>query len=140
MAFVNEKLTKQYGEEFKSWGLKRPSFGFGKLIKEVPMEVPYYWTADHERKMYLMGASNDRDYPDEKVFIFIWNGKKNLVQFNISFEDNDTVVWRLPEQYLINNTFPFCEEEGFIDDLRDALTAHGAFGWNDKDNKTKCEF
>lgn len=141
MAFINEQLTSEQKEDFNSLKIKRPIFGLGRIIREVDMELPWYWTIDKERKMYLMPTSYDRDYPDEKVFVFVWNNKNYLVQFNISFEDN-TGVWNVPKKYLIDNIFPYCTEEHFLDDLRDALLVYGVFG-TDKLNETsniKCNF
>lgn len=105
MAFVNERLTSEQKEDFNSLKIKRPVFGFGRIIKEIDMELPWYWTIDKERKTYLMSTSYDRDYPDERVFVFIWNNKNYLVQFNISFENGYTVVWNIPKHYLINDVF-----------------------------------
>lgn len=137
MAFINEKLTSVQKEEFNSLKIKRPVFGFGRIIREIDMELPWHWTIDKERKMYLMPTSYDRDYPDERVFVFIWNHKNYLVQFNISFENGYTVVWSIPKHYLINNVFPYCEEDRFLDDLRDALVAYGVSGDPDNSDK-KC--
>lgn len=140
MAFINEKLTPEQHEEFNSWGIKKPIFGFGQISREKDMVNPLYWTVDHEREIYLLSTTHDRDYPDESVFIFIWNKKKYLVQFNSHFEDEETVVWSVPEKYLIDSTFPYCEEEGFIDDLRDALLCYGSMGTTDENCKTVCNF
>ena len=141
MAFINEKLTSEQAEEFNSLKIKEPIFGFGRIIKEIDMDFPYLWTVDKERKMYLIASSCDRDYPDEEVFVFVWHNKNYLVQFRMSFEDSNTGIWNIPEKYLIDNTFPYCTEEHFLDDLRDALLAHGVFG-NDEVNKgnVKCNF
>lgn len=79
MAFINEKLTSEQKEEFNSLKIKRPILGFGRVIREIDMEFPWYWTIDKEREMYLMPTSYDRDYPDERVFVFIWNNKNYLV-------------------------------------------------------------
>ncbi len=142
MAFINEYLTSEQKEEFNSLKIKSPIFGLGHIIKEIDMECPWYWTIDKERKMYLIESSCDRDYPDEKVFVFVWNNKNYLVQFNISFEDINTGVWNVPKKYLIDNIFPYCTEEHFLDDLRDALLVYGIFG-TDKLNESgsiKCNF
>ena len=142
MSFINEKLTSEQEEEFLSLNIKRPIFGFGRIIREIDMEVPWQWTIDKERKMYLIETSYDRDYLNENVFVFIWNHKNYLVQFSFSFEDSDTGVWNVPEKYLIDTRFPYCTEEHFLDDLRDALLAHGVFG-NDFTNgngNIKCNF
>ncbi len=128
MAFINEKLTSEQKDIFNSLNIKRPVFGFGHVIREVDMEFPWYWTIDKERKMYLMSTSYDRDYLDEKVFVFVWNNKNYLVQFNISFENGYTVVWNIPKHYLINDVFPYCEDDRFLDDLCDALVAYGVSG------------
>lgn len=137
MAFVNERLTSEQKEIFNSLKIKKPIFGFGRIIREVDMELPWYWTIDKERKMYLMSTSYDRDYPDERVFVFIWNNKNYLVQFNISFENGYTIVWNIPKRYLINDVYPYCEDDCFLDDLREALAAYGVSG--DPDNSyEKC--
>lgn len=143
MAFINEKLTSEQKDIFNSLNIKRPVFGFGHVIREVDMEFPWYWTIDKERKMYLMSTSYDRDYPDERVFIFVWNNKNYLVQFNISFENGYTVVWNIPKHYLINDVFPYCEDDRFLDDLCDALAAYGVSGNPDNSNEkssTKISF
>lgn len=142
MAFINEKVTPEQAEEFYSMKIKEPIFGLGRIIKEIDMECPWHWTIDKERKMYLLPTSYDRDYHDERVFVFIWNNKNYLVQFNFSFEDGNTGVYNIPEKYLIDNTFPYCTEEHFLDDLRDALLVYGIFG-TDKLNESgsvKCNF
>lgn len=128
MAFINEKLTPEQAEDFYSMKIKRPIFGFGRIIREIDMELPWYWTIDKERKMYLMSTSYDRNYFYEKVFVFVWNNKNYLVQFNLSFENGNTVVWNIPKHYLINDAFPYCTEEHFLDDLCEALAAHGVTG------------
>ncbi len=143
VAFTNEKLTSEQAGEFNSLKIKRPIFGFGRIIREIDMELPWYWTIDKERKMYLMPTSRDRDYPDERVFIFVWNNKNYLVQFNVSFENGYTVVWNIPKKYLINNLFPYCTEENFLDDLREALIVYGVSGDPDNSDEkcsTKCNF
>ena len=138
MAFINEQLTPEQQKEFLSWKVKEPILGFGQIIKEVEMYPPFEWTIDKERNIYLIGSSIDRDYPDEKVFVFIWNNKNYIVQFNQSFEDDYTVVWSQPQKYVINNSFPYCTEKDFIDDLRNALSTYGAFG-NLTDINQKCK-
>lgn len=122
--------------------IKRPIFGFGRIIREIDMELPWFWTLDKERKMYLMPTSYDRDYPDERVFVFVWNNKKNLVQFNFGFEDGCTAVYKVPEKYLIDSVFPFCAEDGFLDDLRGALLVYGVSGNDKSDEKCqiRCDF
>lgn len=143
MAFVNERLTSEQKEIFNSLKIKKPIFGFGRIIREVDMELPWYWTIDKERKMYLMSTSYDRDYPDERVFVFIWNNKNYLVQFNISVENGYTVVWNIPKHYLINEVYPYCKDNHFLDDLREALVAYGVTGNPNTSNKkcsTKCNF
>lgn len=143
MAFINEKLTSEQKDFFNSLNIKRPVFGFGRIIREVDMEFPLKWTIDKERKMYLLSTSYDRDYPDERVFIFVWNNKNYLVQFNISFENGYTVVWNIPEHYLINDVFPYCEDDRFLVDLCDALVAYGVSGDPDYSNEkggTKFSF
>lgn len=143
MAFINEKMTSEQKGIFNSLNIKRPIFGFGRIIREVDMECPLKWTIDKERKMYLLSTSYDRDYPDERVFVFVWNNKNYLVQFNISFENGYTVVWNIPEHYLINGVFPYCEDDSFLDDLFDALAAYGVSGDPDNSNEkggTKFSF
>lgn len=141
MAFINEKLTSEQKEEFSSLKIKRPIFAFGRIIREIDMEFPWYWTIDKERKMYLMSTSYDRDYPDERVFVFVWNNKNYLVQFNISFENGYTVVWNIPKHYLINDAFPYCEDDRFLDDLCEALAAYGVSGDPDHpDEKCNTKF
>ena len=125
MAFINEVLTPEQREEFRSWNLKRPIFDFGCIIKEVAMDAPFQWTVDKERNMYLLGTSFDRNYLDENVFLFIWNHKNYLVQFTLSYDDDNTSVWNIPKNYMIDNVFPYCTEDHFLDDLRDALLVHG---------------
>ncbi len=141
MSFTIEKLSDEQRKEFALWQLKEPVLGFGRVIREVDMYPPSEWTIDRDRKIYLIGSSCDLDYPDEKLFVFIWRGKDYLVQFHQSFKDDNTVVWSPPQKYFINNTFPYCTEEMFIHDLREALTAYGAFGTVlDKLPKCNVEF
>ena len=135
MAFINEKLTPEQKEEFNSWGIIEPHFGFGRIISEELKVNPSYWTVDTERKMYLLDTSYDRYYSKECVFIFIWNGKDYRVQFYRRCEENGVVVWELPKKYLIDNVFPYCDKESFLGDLRDALTAYGFDGMPDEYNK-----
>ncbi len=143
MAFVNEKLTPEQQVEFNSWGIEKPLLCMGRVMREVEMGRAYNWTVDKERNIYLLEVAQDREYPNEIVFVFIWNNKNYIVQFYRSFEDDDTVVWNIPEKYLIDHVFPYCTEEHFLDDLRDALLVFQAFGepndLNEKGN-TKCNF
>ncbi len=143
MAFINERVTPEQEREFKSWGIKKPLLSMGRVVKEIEMDLGFYWTVDKERNIYLCKAGRDREYPDEQVFLFIWNNKNYFVQFNISFEDDDTVVWNIPKKYLTDNVFPYCTEEHFLDDLRDALLV---FKWNgspdglNEKGSAKCNF
>lgn len=134
MFFINERLTLEQRAEFNSWGIMQPFFGFGRVISEKPLK-PRYWTVDTEREIYLLDTSYDGDYPDEHVFIFIWNKKDYRVQFYRRLEKDGVVVWELPKKYLIDSVFPYCEQEQFLDDLRDALTAYGFDGMPDEYNK-----
>ncbi len=135
MAFINENLTPEQQEEFNSWGVMKPLFDFGQIISEKPMRDPWYWTADKEREIYLLGTSYDRNYAKENVFIFIWKGNRYYVQFHRREEANGVVVWELPKKYLIDTKFPYCEEEHFLDDLRDALSVYGFSGMPKEYNK-----
>ncbi|EWM52206.1 hypothetical protein [Ruminococcus flavefaciens] len=128
MAFVNEILTPEQRNAFSRWDIKIPVLGLGHIIKLTEMLPPFKWTADKDRKMYLISSSCDRDFPDEKLFVFIWNCKSYIVQLNQKFIDDYTVRWSIPERCLIDNAFPYCNEEAFLDDLRDALKVYGAFG------------
>lgn len=144
MAFINEELTPEQKKEFNSWGIKYPLYFMGHLIREEKLENPCHWTVDRERNIYLLGVYYDRNHFEEKVFVFIWNKNTYIVQFRESFEDGNTLVWNIPEHYVSKDIiFPYCQEEGFIDDLRSALTAYGMNGtvneWNIK-IKTKCNF
>ena len=98
MFFINERLTLKQREEFNSWGIMQPFFGFGRVISEEPLK-PRYWTVDKEREIYLLNTSYDRDYPDEHVFIFIWNKKDYRVQFYRRLEKDGVIVWELPKKY-----------------------------------------
>ncbi len=138
MAFVNEELTKEQQEEFNSWNVECPLYFHGQEIKKTKMTDPWYWTVDKERNIYLLGAYNDRASLDEKLFVFIWNKNIYIVQFNKSFEDDNTVVWNIPKRYIIKNVFPYSTKEHFTDDLRSALIVYGIDG-NNKIN-TKCNF
>ena len=140
MAFINEKLTNEQKEEFNSWGIMQPYFGFGRIIDETPMRNPWYWTVDKERKMYLLDTTYDREYINECVFIFIWNGKDYRVQFYCRTEANNTVIWELPKKYLIDTVFPYCEEEHFLDDLREALRVYGYTGRPNENCNIKIMF
>ena len=123
MAFVNEVLTPEQKEEFLSWNLKRPNFMAGRIIDEIPMFAPFRWTVDKERNMYLLGSSRDIDFPYEFVFLFIWNGKNYLVQF-AWVVNGYSRAWNIPEKYMIDDVFPYCTEEHFLDDLREALLVY----------------
>ena len=123
MAFVNEVLTPEQKEEFLSWNLKRPIFMAGRILNETPMFAPFRWTVDKERNMYLLETSYDPDFPYEEVFLFIWNGKNYLVQFTWVVNGNSR-AWNIPEKYMIDDVFPYCTEEHFLDDLREALLVY----------------
>ena len=69
------------------------------------------------------------------MFIFIWNKKDYRVQFYRRLEKDGVIVWELPKKYIINSIFPYCVQEQFLDDLRDALTAYGFYGMPDEYNK-----
>ena len=69
------------------------------------------------------------------MFIFIWNKKDYRVQFYRRLEKDGVIVWELPKKYLIDSVFSYCEQEQFLDDLRDALTAYGFDGMPDEYNK-----
>ena len=111
MGFTIERLSKEQKQEFALWGIKEPILGFGRVIREVDMYPPSEWIIDKDRKIYLIGSSCDWDYPDEKLFVFIWRGNDYLVQFNQCFKDDNTIVWDIPKKYLINKTFPYCTDE-----------------------------
>ncbi len=143
MAFIKEKLTKEQQEEVNSWEIKYPLFYAGHIVDEMGLEDPRYWTADRERRIYLFGVYYDRFHFDEKVFVFIWNQKSYIVQFNLSYEDENTAVWSEPKNYLIDSAFPYCEEKQFLDDLREALITYGTSNVlydSDEKSTVKCNF
>ena len=129
MAFNYEIVTPEQWEEFESQKIKIPLFYNGQIVREADMIAPFQWVIDKERNMYLLDTSVDRFYLDEFVFLFIWNHKNYFVQFNW-VEDRNSVVWNLPKKYLIDDVFPYCTEEHFLDDLREALLVYG---------KMRCE-
>ena len=116
-----------------------PYFDFGMVATQSDYKNPESWTVDKERNIYLLTTSYIRGYSDENVFIFIWNQKNYLVQFRISIENN-RVVWNIPNKYFIDNTFPYCMEEHFIDDLREAMHVHGVDGHNLQNANIACNF
>lgn len=143
MAFINEALTPEQQKELDSWGITYPLYGLGQFLREVEMSSPRRWTVDKEKNIYLLKLYPLRDHYEETVFAFIWNGKKYIVQFRESFENGNNVIWNIPENYMCEDiTFPYCEEKGFIDDLRDALTAFGDDGEVEENEKsrTRCSF
>lgn len=143
MSFINEKLTSEQQKEFNSWGITYPLYGGGQLLREIKMKDPRNWTIDKERNIYLFGLYSLRDYYEERVFAFLWGNKTYIVQFRESFENGNNVIWNIPEHYMSKDIiFPYCEEKGFIDDLRDALAAYGDDGYIEENNKkrTKCNF
>ena len=143
MSFINEKLTSEQQKEFNSWGITYPLYGGGQLLSEIKMKDPRNWTIDKERNIYLLGLYSLRDYYEERVFAFLWGNKTYIVQFRESFENGNNVIWNIPEHYMSKDIiFPYCEEKGFIDDLRDALAAYGDDGYIEANNKkrTRCNF
>ena len=144
MAFINEKLTPEQQEKFNSWEISYPLYSMGQIVKTIKMKNPCEWTVDKERNIYLLGVYYNRDYYEENIFVFIWNKKSYLVQFRKSWEDENTLVWNIPEHYVSKSiVFPYSQEENFIDDLRSALIAYCENGmpnqWNEE-IKTKCNF
>ena len=143
MAFVNEKLTLEQQKKVNSWKIKYPIIALGQIIGEEILSDPWYWTVDKERNIYLLATSFDRHYPDEHIFVFIWNNNQYLVQFSMWFEDDNVVIWDFPKKQLIKTSFPYCKEKYFIDDLREALLAYKWLGEPSALNEkiiSKCNF
>ncbi|MBQ8122459.1 MAG: hypothetical protein IJ170_03975 [Ruminococcus sp.] len=143
MGFINEELTAAQQKEFNSWGITYPLYGGGQLLREIELKDPCNWTIDKERNIYLLGLYSLRDHYEERIFVFLWNKKRYIVQFRESFENGNNVIWNIPEHYISKDiVFPYCEEIGFIDDLRDALIAFGDDGHPEENVKrrTKCSF
>lgn len=143
MGFINEDLTSDQQKEFNTWGITYPLYGMGQRLREIRMAPPSRWTVDQERNIYLMGIYHLRDYYEENVFVFLWNNKRYIVQFRESFENGNNVIWNIPEHYMSEDiVFPYCEDEGFINDLRDALTAYGDDGETKENDRkrTTCNF
>ena len=57
------------------------------------------FTEDREKKSYLFGVYNLRDFFNETVFVFIWNNKHYTVQFLSRYDEDDTLIWDVPENY-----------------------------------------
>ena len=95
------------------------------VLAYAKLENPWYWTIDREKKSYLFGVYYLRDFFNETVFVFIWNNKHYTVQFLSRYDEDDTLIWDVPENYACKSfVFPYNTEEGFIDDLRSALIAY----------------
>lgn len=138
MAFINEELTDEQMKEFNSWEIEYPYYCDGFFLGMEKKINPWYWTADKERNIYLLGEYTNRGYLDELVFIFLWNKKTYTVQFHKKVEVNK-VIWSKPEHYFHKDlSFPYSTEENFLDDLREALLTYGLDGTTGKLNK-KCE-
>lgn len=77
--------------------------------------------------MYLFEAYYEPLTEDDNIaFAFLWKGKTYYVQFILVYEDSRHCSWNIPNRYLnMDLIFPYCSEEGFLDDLRDALIAYG---------------
>lgn len=144
MAFINEKLTSEQQQEVNSWEIRYPRCSMGQILKYAKLENPWYWTIDREKKSYLFGVYYLRDFFNETVFVFIWNNKHYTVQFLSRYDEDDTLIWDVPENYACKSfVFPYNTEEGFIDDLRSALIAYGNSGTpreNSRKNLVKCNF
>ena len=144
MAFEFITLTKEEKEEINSWDIKIPYCSLGQTIGEWNIQNPEICAVDKDRKMYLFGAYYEPLRKEENlVFAFFWKGKPYYVQFTLVFEDHHHCSWNIPNRYLNKElVFPYCTEEGFIDDLRDALIAYGP-GWKpslDDEMITRCAF
>ena len=144
MAFEFITLTEEEKEEIYSWNITIPHCSLGQTIGEWRIRKPDVCAADKDRKMYLFGAYYEPLRRETNlVFAFLWKGKPYYVQFTLVFEDPHHCSWNIPNRYLNKElVFPYCTEEGFIDDLRDALIAYGP-GWEpsfDDGIITKCGF
>ncbi|GHU53461.1 hypothetical protein AGMMS49975_11590 [Clostridia bacterium] len=148
MAFINERLTDEQKKEFEDWGIKKPVVDFGIIFDEYehPMDSPVHWTVDKDRNTYLIGippAMYELSFPDERIFVFIWDGKSYVVQFKGIAEDRNTISWNIPSKYLIKDRFPYSMEVGFLETLRAAFFAFKVFGSCDRLNESvfvKCNF
>lgn len=144
MAFEFITLTKEEKEEINSWNIKIPYCSLGQTIGEWEIIDPDVCAADKDRKMYLFGAYYEPLRMNKNLaFAFFWKGKSYFVQFTRVFEDPHHCSWNIPDYYLNKDLiFPYCTEEGFIDDLRKALIAYGP-GWEqtlDDVTITRCGF
>ena len=86
MAFVNEKLTDEQREAFRSRGIKRPSSN--KVAK------PMYRTIDKECNMCLWYLGNmGRDDFNHHSFLFEWNGEEHFIVMQYSNPSKGKVLW-----------------------------------------------
>ncbi|MCR5208901.1 MAG: hypothetical protein K6C99_01675 [Lachnospiraceae bacterium] len=127
MAFEFITLTKEEKEEINSWNIKIPYCSLGQTIGEWDIINPDICAADKDRKIYLFGAYYEPLRKENNLaFAFFWKEKSYFVQFTRAFEDSHHFSWNIPNRYMNKDlVFPYCSEEGFIDDLRDALIAYG---------------
>lgn len=127
MAFEFIILTDEEKEEINSWDIKIPYCSLGQTIGEWNIKNPNKCVADKERNIYLFGAYYEPlTKDDNRVMAFYWRGKTYYVQFMLVYEDSHHCSWNIPNRYLNKDLiFPYCSEEGFLDDLRDALIEYG---------------
>ena len=140
----NEVLSHKYVYDFTGEYHKTSNGNFSFKGNDLYSYATQIATIDREKKSYLFGVYYLRDFFNETVFVFIWNNKHYTVQFLSRYDEDDTLIWDVPENYARKSfVFPYNTEEGFIDDLRSALIAYGNSGTpreNGRKNLVKCNF
>lgn len=123
MAFVNERLTREEGEEFKAKAIENPGNRF--MILD-----PSKRTIDHDKNVFLVWALQEREEPYDNYFVLFWKDTPIPVELRDTWVEKKTCRWQI-----LRIKIPADLERDrneIIQSLKDALTVYGFNGSPDE--------
>ncbi len=131
-SIVNEFLSEEEKNEFKSKKIPNPAFGLDCLS-------PIIWTIDKDNHNFMFECYQDRESPHDLTFYMEWNGISNRFKLRKKWLDSNTRLWSLVKSE-IN---PGCKEneKAVIASFKELLLVYGFKGIpNDKSNEINIVF
>ena len=124
---VNEYLSEEERNEFKSKRIPNPAFGLDYLS-------PIIWTIDKDNHTFMFECYQDREPPHDLTFYMEWHETSNSFKLHQKWLDSNTRHWSLVKSE-IN---PSCNEskQAVIAAFKELLLVYGFKGIpNDKSNE-----
>lgn len=124
MAFVNEKLTPEQRENFRSKKIIGP-------LSIYPIN-PCNWTIDKVKGICLISVGVDRDNPNEHYFLLQCNGSNTFIRLYRNIQNNS---WRFLN--IVSTDLDDFDIEEYFPILADALSIYNLYG---KMNPSNAKF